>query len=249
LEGKVAIVTGAGAGFGRGIVKKFVAEGAKVLCVDIDEKGAKETADAAPEGHAVAFRGDVTSESDWKNALQTVLKEFGKLDVVCNNAGVVNEFTPSHKVSEAEYDRLFRINVKPLYLSCKVIVDYWKENKQEGLFINTSSISEPRPRPMGVWYAATKGAVTVTTRGLAIEYAPDKIRFNCIRPAVGETAMLPVILGAGDTPEGRSKIVATIPLGRACKPEDVANAACYLASDEASYMTGACMDVDGGRGI
>lgn len=163
LFGKVAIVTGAGAGFGRGIVKKFVAEGAKVLCVDIDEKGVKETADAAPEGHAVAFRGDVTSESDWRNALDTVLKKFGKLDVVCNNAGVVNEFTASHKVPEEEYDRLFRINVKPLYLSCKVIVDYWKENKQEGLFINTSSISEPRPRPMGVWYAATKGAVTVVS--------------------------------------------------------------------------------------
>jgi len=161
VSGKVIIVTGAGAGFGRGIVKKLTAEGAKVLAVDMNEDNVKATASAAPNGSCIALTGNVSSESDWRNSLKAVLDEFGKLDVVVNCAGVVHIAAPSHEVPEDQFDLMFAVNVKPLYLSTKVIVPYWKEKGAEGLFVNISSISEPRPRPNLVWYAASKGAVTV----------------------------------------------------------------------------------------
>ncbi|ETN47041.1 uncharacterized protein HMPREF1541_01231 [Cyphellophora europaea CBS 101466] len=248
LDGKVIVVTGAGAGFGRGIVKKVTAEGAKVLGVDLNERTVRETAEATPDS-CVAHTADVSSEESWKGILKAVLDSFGKLDIVVNCAGVVHNAGPSHTIPEDQFDLMFRVNVKPLYLSNKVITPYWIENKVKGSFVNLSSISEPRPRPFLVWYAASKGAVTVTTKGLAGEYAAHGIRFNCIRPAVGETAMLPKVLGGHDTPEGRKKVLGTVPLGRVCQPEDVANMVCYLASDEANYITGAAFDVDGGRGV
>ena len=176
--------------------------------------------------------------------------------------------TPSHEVDEAEFDRLIGINVKPLFHSCKVVVPYLKERGQGGSFINLSSTSAPRPRPKIVWYGTSKGAVSTTTKGLAVEYAPDNIRFNAILPALGETAMyvlsfgrvegllimfrdvrLPLVLGKEDTVENRQPLLASIPLGRFTAVTDVANAACFLASDEASYMTGTLMEVDGGRCI
>lgn len=249
LDGKVMVVTGAGAGFGRGIVKKVTAEGAKVLAVDIHEAHCEETAAAAPQGSCVSHANDVTLESSWRDILESCLRSFGTLDVVVNCAGVVHIAGPSHEVAEDQYDLMFKVNVKPIYLSTKVIVPYWKEKKIKGSFINMSSISEPRPRPFLVWYAASKGAVTVATKGLAGEYAADGIRYNCIRPAVGETAMLAKVAGGTDTPEARKKLIGTIPLGRVCLPEDVANMVAFLASDEANYLTGAAYDVDGGRGV
>ncbi|KIX03241.1 uncharacterized protein Z518_06793 [Rhinocladiella mackenziei CBS 650.93] len=250
LEGKVIIVTGAGAGFGRGIVQKLTAEGASVVGVDINGEENAQTASLCPSGTVHPFTADITLESSWHDILSTTLTKFSnRLDVVVNCAGVVHIAAPSHEVPEDQFDMMFKVNVKPLYLSTKVIVRWWKENKKPGLFINLSSISEPRPRPNLVWYAASKGAVTVTTKGLAAEYAVDQIRYNCIRPAVGETAMLPKVLGGHDTPEGRKKVLGTVPLGRVCQPADVANMVCFLASDEADYITGAAFDVDGGRGV
>ncbi|KAL2356170.1 oxidoreductase [Cryomyces antarcticus] len=249
LQGKVAIVTGGGAGFGAGIVKKFTMEGAHVLIVDVNKDNAESIASSCPKGSAVAFQGDVTSEKDWRSALETTVKKFGKLDVVVNNAGVVHRARASHEVPEEDFDRMFAIHVKPLYLSTKVIIPHWKEQGKGGLVINVSSISEPRPRPNLVWYDASKGAVSVATRGLSVEYAKDNIRYNAIRPSAGETGMVPNVLGGSDTPEGRERILATVPLGRLSTPEDVGNVACFLASDEASYMTGACVDIDGGRGV
>lgn len=163
LKDKVVIITGAGAGYGQGIVEKFTAEGAKVVAVDVNEQSVKATAEAAPKGTCVGIKGDVSSEADWRNNLQTAIKHFGKLDVVVNNAGVVHNAAPSHEVPEEQFELMFKVNVRPLYLSTKVIVPHWKENKREGLFINLSSISEPRPRPNLVWYAASKGAVTVVS--------------------------------------------------------------------------------------
>ncbi|EXJ86670.1 hypothetical protein A1O3_03623 [Capronia epimyces CBS 606.96] len=250
LDGKVIIVTGAGAGFGRGIVEKLTAEGASVLGVDINQAENNKTASLCPPGKVHAFTADITLESSWREILHQARSAFSnRLDVVVNCAGVVHNAAPSHEVPEDQFDLMFRVNVKPLYLSTKVIVPWWKENKLPGLFINLSSISEPRPRPNLVWYAASKGAVTVTTKGLAAEYAVDQIRYNCIRPAVGETAMLPRVLGGQDTPEGRKKVLGTVPLGRVCQPGDIANMVCFLGSDEATYITGAAFDVDGGRGV
>ena len=163
LEGKVCIITGAGAGFGSGMVKKFVAEGAKVLAVDLNEAGAKDTASKAPKGSCIALKGNVSLEADWRKSLETVLTEFGRLDVVVNNAGVVHNAAPSHEVPEEQFDLMFSVNAKSLYMSNKVMVPYWKDKGEGGLFINISSISEPRPRPNLVWYAASKGAVTVVS--------------------------------------------------------------------------------------
>jgi len=232
------------------IVLKLTAEGASVLAVDINEAGNSQTASLCTSGAVHAFAADITLESSWRDILGAALSLFSnRLDVVVNCAGVVHIAAPSHEVPEDQFDLMFKVNVKPLYLSTKVIVPWWKEKKLPGLFVNLSSISEPRPRPNLVWYAASKGAVTVTTKGLAAEYAVDQIRYNCIRPGVGETAMLPRVLGGQDTPEGRKRVLGTVPLGRVCQPAEIANMVCFLASDEANYITGAAFDVDGGRGV
>jgi len=249
LQDKSVIITGGGSGFGRGIVEKFVLEGAKVLIWDIHPTSANELAASLPKGSCAPFIGDVSNIADWEKALATAVKEFGGLDVVVNNAGVVHRATPSIELSEDEVDRMWKINVKPLYFSSKVCVPYWRDNKRAGLFVNLSSISAPRPRPNVVWYAASKGAVTAATRGLAAEFAKDNVRCNCIQPVVGETAMLALVQGGTDTSEGRAALAAGIPLGRFTQPKDIANAACYLASDEALFLTGVCLDVDGGRSL
>ncbi|KIW95647.1 uncharacterized protein Z519_04232 [Cladophialophora bantiana CBS 173.52] len=252
LNGKVIIVTGGGAGFGRGIVLKLVREGARVLAVDLNGAEAEQTVRLCPPGSCHACTADITLESSWRQILSTARSLFDdRLDVVVNCAGVIHDAAPSHEVPEEQFDFVFKVNVKPLYLSTKVIVPWWKERKCPGLFINLSSTSDPRPRPYFVWYAATKGAVTATTKGLAAEYASDNIRYNCIRPSIGETAMLSKVLGDRDSLDSdrREKILGSIPLGRVCKPEDVANMTCFLASDEATYITGAAFDVDGGRGV
>ncbi|KAF2757838.1 NAD(P)-binding protein [Pseudovirgaria hyperparasitica] len=247
LEGKVAIVTGGGSGFGRGIVDKFTSEGARVLAWDIDGSKLKDFA-SGPSGSPEALILDATLEQDWRLALAHVLRSFGKLDIVVNNAGVVHRNQPSETTPEDEVDRMWRVNVKPIYYSSKVIVPYFRE-VGHGQFINLSSISTPRPRPGLVWYAASKGAVTAATRGLAAEYAPYKIRVNCIQPVFGDTGMAENVMGGCITPEKHATLISGIPLGRGATPEDIGNAACYLASDEASFLTGVCLDVDGGRSL
>ncbi|KAH8901421.1 oxidoreductase [Thozetella sp. PMI_491] len=249
LEKKVAIVTGGGAGFGVGIVEKFVYEGAKVICLDINEENAEKVAAAQPPGTCVGIKGDVSSETDWKNALETAITTFGQLDIVVNNAGVVYTACASIDTTEADYDRVMKVNLKSLYWSTKVIIPYMVNRKAGGVFINISSMASPRPRPTLVWYGASKGGVTNATKGLAIEWAKHQIRFNVIHPVAGETNMVPFFLGGQDTVEGRARMISTIPLGKFTVPADIGNAASFLASDEASMITGAALDVDGGRGI
>lgn len=159
LENKIAIITGGATGFGAGIVEKFITEGAKVVIVDIDEAGAKEKAASYPNNCAVALRGDVSTEYSWMAALDAAVANFGGLDIVVNNAGVVHKAKSSIEVSEEDYDRMFNINVKQIYWSTKVVIPYFTKNEKAGLFINISSMSAPRPRPNLVWYAASKGAV------------------------------------------------------------------------------------------
>ncbi|KAL1852812.1 hypothetical protein Daus18300_012056 [Diaporthe australafricana] len=249
LEGKVAIVTGGGAGFGTGIVEKFLFEGAKVVVVDINEENAKRVALNQPEKSCVGVKGDVSSERDWEHMLEVALQTFGKLDVVVNNARVLYTSGPSIDTTESDFDNVVKVNLKSLFWSSRVIIPYFKEKEGGGLFINISSMSSLRPRPGLIWYGATKAGITNASKGLALEWAEHNIRFNVIHPVAGETNMVPLFLGGEDSPENRSKMMGTIPLGRFSLPADIGNAATWLASDEASLLTGASIDVDGGRGI
>lgn len=189
LEGKVAIVTGGGAGFGSGIVEKFVFEGAKVVVVDINEENAKQVALKQPGKSCVGIKGDVSSESDWKHTLEVALETFGKLDVVVNNAGVTYLSGPSIDTPESDFDNVVKVNLKSLFWSTRIIIPYFKGKEAGGLFINISSMSSPRPRPGLIWYGATKAGITNASKGLALEWAKHNIRFNVIHPVAGETNM------------------------------------------------------------
>lgn len=247
LEGKVAIVTGGGLGLGEGIVRKFIHEGAKVLIFEINKSNGEKVASSVGD-NAVFFEGDVTDLSHWQKAVETATSKLGGLDIVVNNAGVVHNAQPSFDVPEAEYERIMNINVRPLYQSAKAVHPHFK-SQGHGVFVNISSISAPRPRPNLVWYAGSKGAVTAITRGLAAEFAKDGIRCNAILPVAADTGMMASVLGGKDTKEGREVVVKAIPLGRVAEARDVANAACFLASEEASFITGVELPVDGGRAL
>ncbi|KAL5372166.1 hypothetical protein DPSP01_013704 [Paraphaeosphaeria sporulosa] len=249
LDAKVAIVTGGGSGFGAGIVRKFVEEGARVLIWDIAPAPASTLSASLSPGSTAVFTGDVSRHEYWTAALESCVQTFGTLDILVNNAGVVHVAGPSHEVDEDEADRMWRVNVKPLLHSARVVVPHWIDKGIKGVVVNLSSVSAIRPRPRLVWYAASKGAVTTATRGLAAEYAEHGIRYNCVQPVLGETAMVAPVLGGIDTPEGRAIPLAGIPLGRLSTPEDIGAAVCYLASAEAGLLTGVCLDVDGGRSL
>ena len=247
LDGKIAIVTGAGSGFGEGIAKRFAAEGAKVVVNDIDvasgERVAREI--VAAGGRAQFCAGDVSSDADVARLVASTLAAFGDLDIVVNNAGTTHRNQPMLDVSEDEFDRIYDVNVKSLFLTAKHAVPHFRK-KDRGVFITIASTAGVRPRPGLTWYIGSKGAASVTARSMAAELAPGNIRVNIINPVAGETAMLADFMGQ-DTPEMRAKFIATIPLGRLSLPSDVATAAVFFASDEAAFITGACLEVDGGR--
>jgi 3-oxoacyl-[acyl-carrier protein] reductase len=247
LAGKIAIVTGAGSGFGEGIAKRFAAEGARVVVNDIavaaGERVAREI--VAGGGEARFCPGDVARDPDVARLVAVALEAFGDLDVVVNNAGTTHRNQPLLDVTEEEFDRIYRVNVKSLFLSAKHAVPHFRK-KRSGVFVTIASTAGVRPRPGLTWYNGSKGAAIVTSRSMAAELAPDNIRVNVINPVAGETGMLADFMGA-DTPEMRAKFVATIPLGRLSLPSDIATAAVFFASDEAAFITGACLEVDGGR--
>ncbi|CAK3775962.1 4-formylbenzenesulfonate dehydrogenase 1 2 [Lecanosticta acicola] len=251
LQDKIAIVTGGSMGLGEGIVRKFVHEGAKVVIFDINRKAGEQVIATLPDGKVEVFEGDVTKEEDWTTALEVAKSCFGNLHIVVNNAGVVHRAGPSPEVPPSEFHRIMNINIAPLYHSAKTISPHFKsqETGGGGVFINISSISAPRPRPNLVWYAGSKGAVSSITRGLAAEFAPYGIRCNAVLPVVADTGMVASVLGGADSEEGRRRLVAQIPLGRICRPEDVGSAVCFLASDEAAFITGVELPVDGGRAL
>ena len=248
LQGKVAIVTGAGSGFGRGIAETFAREGARVIVADINEATAGETVAQiqAAGGEAAAVRVDVASAASMDHLLEQTLARFSALHIVVNNAGATHRNRPMLEVSEAEFDRIYAINVKSIFLSAQTFVPHFRR-QGGGAFVNIASTAAIRPRPGLTWYNGTKGAVVTTSKSMAAELGPDKIRVNCVNPVIGATGLLSEFMGQPDTPENRAKFVAGIPLGRFSTPEDVANACLYLASDEASFITGVCVEVDGGR--
>ena len=247
LAGKIAIVTGAGSGFGQGIAERFAAEGARVVVNDVNAAGGEKVAAAirAGGGQACFVQADVSRGADVEALLRATVAAYGGLDIVVNNAGVSHRNQSLLTVSEAEFDRIYAINVKSIYWTAQHMVPYFKE-RGGGVFVNIASTAGVRPRPGLVWYNGTKGAVIVTSKAMAVELAPHRIRVNVINPVAGETALLATFMGE-DTPEMRAKFVGSIPLGRLSTPRDIANAALFLASDEADFITGACLEVDGGR--
>ena len=252
LNNKVAIVTGAGSGFGAGIVRKFVAEGAQVLVADINLEAATNVA-AAAGAAARALRVDVANAADVRLMMETAERHFGRLDIVINNAGVTHLPTPLELVSEADFDRIVAVNMKAIYYSMREAVPRLKANAPgpggiRGVVLNMASTAGVSPRPRLGWYNASKGWVITATRANAVELAPFGIRVVALNPVAGETPLLKSFMGE-DTPEVRAKFLSTIPLGRFSQPEDLGNAACFLVSDEASMITGVCMEVDGGRCI
>ena len=249
LTGKVAIVTGAGSGFGEGIAKRFAQEGAAVVVADINAAQATRVAAeiTASGGRATDRRADVTVDADVAAMVGAALDAYGALHIVVNNAGYTHTNQPMLDVSEAEFDRIYAVNVKSLYLSARHAVPHFRKQRN-GVFITIASTAGVRPRPGLTWYNGSKGAAIVTSRSMAAELAKDNIRVNVINPVAGETGMLAQFMGQ-DTPEMRAKFIATIPLGRLSQPTDIATAAVFFASDEASFITGACLEVDGGRCI
>lgn len=248
LRERTVVVTGGGSGFGEGIVRRFAEEGAKLVVADIDLAAAKRVADAveAAGGAAVATKVDVSKDADVAAMLAATLEAFGGVHVVVNNAGTTHRNRPMLEVSEAEFDRVYAVNVKSLYLTAKHFVPHFRGHGG-GAFVNIASTAGVRPRPGLTWYNGSKGAVITTSRSMAAELGPDNIRVNCVNPVIGATGLLTEFMGVADTPENRARFVATIPMGRFSTPEDVANACLYLASDEARFITGVCIEVDGGR--
>jgi 3-oxoacyl-[acyl-carrier protein] reductase len=246
LKDKVAVVTGGGSGFGAGIVRKFVAEGARVIVADLNLPAAAEVAAAAgPAAHAL--RVDVSQAADVRRMIDAAGQHFGRLDILVNNAGMGHLPQPLEGLPEDEWDRIMAVNMRSIYLAMKEVVPRFKAQKS-GVVLNMASTAGVSPRPRLAWYNASKGWVITATRACAVELAPFGIRVVALNPVAGDTPMLKTFLGE-DTPEMRAKFLATIPIGRFSQPEDLGNAACFLCSDEASMITGVCMEVDGGRCI
>jgi 3-oxoacyl-[acyl-carrier protein] reductase len=251
LQGQIAIVTGGGSGFGEGIAKLFVQEGASVIVADIRKDAAERVAAEIREagGDAVASVTDVTKNDQVAAMVKLTLDTYGKLDIMINNAGTTHKSQPMLDVDEKTFDLVYAVNVKSLYLSAKNVVPVF-EAQGGGVMINIASTAGVRPRPGLTWYNGSKGAANILTKSMAIELAPLKIRVCAINPVMGETGLIADFLPGGkDTPESRAKVISGIPLGRLSKPLDVAKATAFLASDEAEFITGVCLEVDGGRCI
>tara|TARA_B100000161_G_scaffold110741_1_gene78385 strand:- start:127 stop:867 length:741 start_codon:yes stop_codon:yes gene_type:complete len=244
LKNKIAIVTGGGSGFGAGIVKKFIQEGAKVVVADINFENAKKV---AMDTGGFAVEVDVSNSLSFKNLVDKTLEKFGKIEIMVNNAGITHLPNSMENISEAEFDKIFAVNSKSVFFSAKYLVPKMT-SIGGGNILNVASTAGISPRPNLSWYNATKGWMISATKAMAIELASKRIRVNALAPVAGETPLLKSFMG-GDTPEKREKFLSTIPIGRFSTPNDMGNAACFLCSEEASMITGVVLQVDGGRCI
>ncbi len=243
LEGKIAIVTGAGSGFGAGIARKFAAEGARVLVADLNAAAARAVAD---EIGGTACGVDVADGASVA-AMARAAEALGPVDILVNNAGITHLPAPMEEVDETDFDRVFAVNCKSVFLTARAFVPGMKA-RGRGAILNVASTAGLSPRPRLNWYNASKGWMITATKTMAVELAPEGVRVNAICPVAGDTPLLKSFMGE-DTPEIRAKFLSTIPIGRFSTPEDMGNAACFLCSDEASMVTGVAMEVDGGRCI
>jgi 3-oxoacyl-[acyl-carrier protein] reductase len=250
LKDKVAVITGAGSGFGEGMARLFAEQGARVVIADINETGGKRVAQVIQQqgGEALFHRADVTKDAEVKALVEVAVKKYGRVDIMINNAGYTHRNQPMLNVGEAEFDKIFAVNVKAIFLAARHVVPEMKKTGG-GVILNTVSTAAIRPRPGLTWYNASKGAAQTMTKSMAAELAPEKIRVVAVNPVIGETGLLEHFMGVPNTPENRKKFLATIPMGRMSTPKDVAQAALFLCSDEAAFLTGVCMEVDGGRCI
>lgn len=247
LEGKVAIVTGGAAGFGEGIARLFVSEGARVVIADLDARRGESLAGAL--GSPARFqRCDVSSRSDVQALVAACVAAYGTPDIVVNNAGTTHDNQPMLDVDETTFDRVYAVNVKSIFHMAHAVVPLMRARKK-GVILNVGSTAGIRPRPGLTWYNGSKGAVNLLSKSMAVELGPDGIRVNAICPVMGETALLEKFMGVPDTPQNRARFIATIPLGRLCRAADVAAAALYLASDAAEFISGVEFPVDGGRTV
>ena len=246
LDGKAALVTGAGQGFGYGIAEVFAREGARVACLDLKSEVAEAAAKRIGAG-AIALTADVSKREDVERAAKQAIASFGRIDIVVNNAGTTHRNKPIMEVEETEFDRIFAVNVKSILLTAQALIPHMRAHGG-GVFINIGSTAALRPRPGLTVYNASKGAVHVMTKSMAVELAPDKICVCALAPVAGETPLLAMFMGE-DTPEKRAAFKATVPLGRFSTPHDVGQAALFLASDDANFLTGVVLEVDGGRCI
>lgn len=246
LANKVAIVTGAASGFGEGIARRFAEEGATVIVADLNETGAKQVAN---DIGGIGIKVDVSNAQDVDRMIEAAkaASDAGRIDILINNAGYTHPNQPMLDVDEETFDRIFNVNVKAIYLAAQRIVPIMRA-QGGGAIINTASTAGLRPRPGLVWYNSSKGAAISMTKAMAVELAPDQIRVNALCPVAGATGMLHLFMGE-DTPEKRELFKSSIPIGRLSTPQDMANAALYLASDEANFITGVALEVDGGRCI
>ena len=244
LEGKCAIVTGGGSGFGAGIAERFAAEGAQVMVADINAEAADRV---AKQIGGIAQVVNVADGASVQAMADAALAAWGRVDIVVNNAGVTHVPAPMDEIPEEEFDRVFAVNCKSVYLTARALVPGMRA-RGAGAILNVASTAGVSPRPRLSWYNSSKGWMNTATRAMAIELAPDGVRVNAINPVAGDTPLLSSFLGE-DTPEMRAKFLSTIPMGRFSTAQDMANAALYLCSDEASMVTGVCMQVDGGRCI
>ena len=251
LKGKVAVVTGAASGFGAGIAKRFAQEGAGVVVADISDAGGQRIAGeiSSAGGKALFLHADVTQSHDWASLVGGAVSAFGKLDVVVNNAGWTHRRKNYLEVTEAEFDKVYAVNVKSVYLSALHAVPVFRK-QGGGAFINIASTAGIRPRPLLTVYNSSKGAVITMSKSMAGEFGPDRIRVNCINPVFSpDTALSADFAGGALTEEAKKGFLATIPLGRFSTALDVANACLYLASDDATFISGVCIEVDGARSV
>ena len=244
LKNKVAIITGSASGFGKGIAKKFSEEGAKLILVDINLNLLKKVSKSLSQDHFVA---DVSNESNFKSLLNYTHKKYKSLDIIVNNAGITHKPKNMEAVTGKEFDKVFNVNAKSVYLSAKYFVPRMKKLRR-GVILNVASTAGLSPRPKLNWYNASKGWMITATKAMAIELAPFNVRVNAIAPVAGVTPLLKSFMG-GDTPQRKKAFLSTIPIGRFSTPQDMGNAACFLCSDEATMITGTVLEVDGGRCI
>ncbi|QGM21768.1 glucose 1-dehydrogenase [Spiribacter sp. 2438] len=244
LAGKVAIVTGAASGFGEGIARRFAEEGARVVLADINDAAGEAVTDSIRHGggEAIYIHANVAEANSVHHLVDRTIEHFGDVDIIVNNAGITHRNGPMMDVDEATFDRIYAVNVKSLFYVAKAAVPVFRK-RGGGCFVNVASTAGVRPRPGLTWYNGSKGAAVITGKSMAVELAPDNIRVNTINPVMGETGLIDDFLGDNT----REKIVSGIPMGRLSQPLDIANAALFLASDEANFITGACLEVDGGR--